>query len=304
VDRSSWRLGFGRGQVRGKLSVDAEQAQPSSGDVTAVAGQVGGRGRGSGEPGQPGGPAIRTVDLTLGYGQNTVLRDISIDFRPGAITALLGPTGSGKSTLLRTLNRMNDRITGYHRKGDVLLNGNSIWAPGTHPMALRRRVGMVFQRPNPFPMSIMDNVVAGVRASQRTARTELKAICEQNLRDVGLWDAVSARLKDSPFRLSGGQQQLLCLARALAVDPGVLLLDEPTSSLDPVATESIEALIRTLAPRLTVVIVTHNLAQARRVAHQTVFLNNGRMVEHGDTDQVFENPAQEETAQYVGGRFG
>jgi phosphate transport system ATP-binding protein len=286
------------------LSVDAEQAQPSSGDDMAVAGQVGDTGRGSGEPGRPGGPAISTVDLTLSYGENTVLRDISIDFRPGAITALLGPTGSGKSTLLRTLNRMNDRITGYHRKGDVLLDGHSIWAQGIHPMALRRRVGMLFQRPNPFPMSIMDNVVAGVRATQRTPRTELKEICEQNLRDVGLWDAVSARLKDSPFRLSGGQQQLLCLARALAVDPGVLLLDEPTSSLDPVATESIEALIRTLAPRLTVVIVTHNLAQARRVADQTVFLNKGRMVEHGDTDQVFENPAQEETANYVGGRFG
>jgi phosphate transport system ATP-binding protein len=286
------------------LSVDAEQAQPPSRDGMAVTGQVSGSRRGSGEPGQPGGPAISTVGLTLGYGENTVLRDISIDFRPGAITALLGPTGSGKSTLLRTLNRMNDKITGYRRKGDVLLDGHSIWAQGIHVMALRRRVGMLFQRPNPFPMSIMDNVVAGVRASERIPRAELRAICEKNLRDVGLWDAVSARLKDSPFRLSGGQQQLLCLARALAVDPGVLLLDEPTSSLDPVATESIETLIRTLAPRLTVVIVTHNLAQARRVAHQTVFLNKGRMVEHGATEQVFENPAQEETANYVGGRFG
>jgi phosphate transport system ATP-binding protein len=287
------------------LSVDAEQAQPSPGDGSAVTEQaVGQRPEATPPPGQPGGPAMDAVDLTLSYGDHTVLRDISLDFRPGAITALLGPTGSGKSTLLRTLNRMNDRITGYRRQGDVRLEGRSIWDPSVQPMALRRRVGMLFQRPNPFPMSIMDNVVAGVRAHQRTPRSELREICEQNLRDVGLWDAVSTRLKDSPFRLSGGQQQLLCLARALAVDPGVLLLDEPTSSLDPLATESIEALIRTLVPRLTVIIVTHNLAQARRVADDTVFLNKGRLVEHGETSQVFDHPTQEETAQYVGGRFG
>jgi len=286
------------------LSVDAEQAQPSSGDGTAVADQLGGKGPQPIQPGQPDGPGMSTVDLTLSYGDHTVLRNISVDFRPGAITALLGPTGSGKSTLLRTLNRMNDRITGYRRQGDVLLDGHSIWDSAIQPMALRRRVGMLFQRPNPFPMSIMENVVAGVVAYQRTPKARLREICEQNLRDVGLWDAVHARLKDSPFRLSGGQQQLLCLARALAVEPGVLLLDEPTSSLDPVATESIEALVKTLVPRLTVVIVTHNLAQARRIADDTVFLNKGRMVEHGSTVQVFEHSAQEETAQYVGGHFG
>jgi phosphate transport system ATP-binding protein len=153
-------------------------------------------------------------------------------------------------------------------------------------------------------MSIMDNVVAGARAHRLASRNGLKAIARQRLAEVGLWDAVGGRLKDSPFRLSGGQQQLLCLARALAIEPQVLLLDEPTSSLDPVATESIEALIRTLVPRLTVVIVTHNLAQARRVSDRTVFLNQGRLVEHGATQQVFENPAEEETAHYVGGRFG
>jgi phosphate transport system ATP-binding protein len=153
-------------------------------------------------------------------------------------------------------------------------------------------------------MSIMDNVLAGVRAHKMAPKATLRAIAEQRLRDVGLWDAVSARLKDSPFRLSGGQQQLLCLARALAIAPDVLLLDEPTSSLDPVATEWIEALVRTLVPRLTVIIVTHNLAQARRVADDTVFLNEGRMVEHGETRQLFENPAEEETARYVTGRFG
>jgi phosphate transport system ATP-binding protein len=247
---------------------------------------------------------MSAVKLTLGYGKNTVLRDVTLDFQPGKITALLGPTGSGKSTLLRTLNRMNDKITGYRRDGDVTLDGLSIWSPAVHPMALRRKVGMLFQRPNPFPMSIMDNVVAGVRAYQRVGRGELRRIAEQRLRAVGLWDAVSGRLGDSPFRLSGGQQQLLCLARAMAVNPGVLLLDEPTSSLDPITSESIEQLIRGLAPELTVVIVTHNLAQARRVAHRSVFLNRGRLVEQGDTDQIFGNPAEEETAQYVSGRFG
>jgi phosphate transport system ATP-binding protein len=274
------------------LSVDKELVEPAPGEKPVIPEQY------------AGGPSVRTVGLTLGYGDRTVLNDITIDFVPGAVTALLGPTGSGKSTLLRTLNRMNDKITGYQRHGDVLLEGQSIWAPGVHVMSLRRRVGMLFQRPNPFPMSILDNVVAGVKAHQRTSRTDLREIAEQQLRAVGLWDAVSTRLKDSPFRLSGGQQQLLCLARALAVEPSVLLLDEPTSSLDPLATESIEALVRQLVPEITVVIVTHNLAQARRVADRTVFLNKGRMVEHGETQQVFENPAEEETASYVGGRFG
>ena len=248
--------------------------------------------------------ALSARGLTLGFGANTVLTGVTTDFQPGKITALLGPTGSGKSTLLRTLNRMNDKVSGYRREGDVTLDGLSIWSPAIQPMALRRKVGMLFQRPNPFPMSIMDNVVAGVRAYQRVPRGTLREIAEQRLRAVGLWDAVSGRLNDSPFRLSGGQQQLLCLARALAVGPGVLLLDEPTSSLDPVTTESIEQLIRGLVPGLTVVIVTHNLAQARRVAHRSVFLNRGRLVEQGDTDQVFDNPAEDETAQYVGGRFG
>jgi phosphate transport system ATP-binding protein len=199
---------------------------------------------------------------------------------------------------------MNDKVTGYHHQGDVLLDGRSIWHAGMDLMSLRRKVGMLFQRPNPFPMSIMDNVVAGVKAHKLAPRNQLGQIAERRLRQVGLWDAVSTRLKDSPFRLSGGQQQLLCLARALAIGPEVLLLDEPTSSLDPVATESIEAMLRALVPRLTVIIVTHNLAQARRVSDHTIFLNRGRVVEHGDTTQVFENPVQEETANYVTGRFG
>ncbi|HSZ31074.1 MAG TPA: phosphate ABC transporter ATP-binding protein PstB [Pseudonocardiaceae bacterium] len=251
-----------------------------------------------------GAVAMTTVDLTLSFGKRAVLSDIGVDFSAGMVTALLGPTGSGKTTLLRTLNRMNDKVTGYHHDGDVLLDGRSIWNSGLELMTLRRKVGMLFQRPNPFPMSIMDNVIAGVKAHKMAPRAQLRDIAERRLRDVGLWDAVSTRLKDSPFRLSGGQQQLLCLARALAIDPDVLLLDEPTSSLDPVATESIEALLRTLVPDITVIIVTHNLAQARRVSDQTVFLNKGRLVEHGDTTQLFEHPKEEETAHYVTGRFG
>jgi len=250
------------------------------------------------------GTAIRAQDLTLGFGQRAVLSDITTNIQKGAITALIGPTGSGKSTLLRTLNRMNDKVIGYRHRGDVILDGRSIWHPSVDLMSLRRRVGMLFQRPNPFPMSIMDNVVAGVRAHKMASRGDLREIAKQRLSEVGLWEAVSGRLKDSPFRLSGGQQQLLCLARALAIRPEVLLLDEPTSSLDPLATESIETLIRELTPDITVVIVTHNLAQARRVADSTIFLYQGKMVEHGSTEQVFEHPAHEETAHYVSGRFG
>jgi phosphate transport system ATP-binding protein len=255
-------------------------------------------------PGASAETSLQAVDLTLGFGTRTVLSEITTNVQKGAITALIGPTGSGKSTLLRTFNRMNDKVTGYRHDGDVLLDGRSIWNPRVELMSLRRRVGMLFQRPNPFPMSIMDNVIAGVKAHKMAPRQDLRRICEQRLQEVGLWDAVSSRLKDSPFRLSGGQQQLLCLARALAVDPDILLLDEPTSSLDPMTTESIEALIRTLTPKITVVIVTHNLAQARRIADSTIFLYQGKMVEHGSTEQVFEHPAHEETAHYVGGRFG
>jgi phosphate transport system ATP-binding protein len=250
------------------------------------------------------GVALSAVDLTLSFGQRTILTGITADVRQGAVTALIGPTGSGKTTLLRTFNRMNDKVSGYKHSGDVMLDGRSIWHPGVELMTLRRKVGMLFQRPNPFPMSIMDNVTAGTRAHRMASRHALREVAEENLTAVGLWTAVKDRLKDSPFRLSGGQQQLLCLARALAIKPEILLLDEPTSALDPNATESIEALIRTLVPSLTVVIVTHNLAQAGRIADRTMFLNQGRLVEHGDARQVFEHPQHEETARYVQGRFG
>jgi phosphate transport system ATP-binding protein len=275
----------------------------SSAEVSHVATATGQAGTG-GNGVSADGVALSVHDLTLSFGDRAILSNLNVDIKRGAVTALIGPTGSGKTTLLRTFNRMNDKVSGYRHTGDVLLEGRSIWHPGLELMTLRRRVGMLFQRPNPFPMSIGENVTAGVRAHRMAPRTQLHAVAEEHLTSVGLWSAVKDRLKDSPFRLSGGQQQLLCLARALAIRPDVLLLDEPTSSLDPNATESIESLVRTLIPNLTVVIVTHNLAQAGRIADQTIFLNAGRLVEHGETKKVFENPAEEETANYVRGRFG
>jgi phosphate transport system ATP-binding protein len=250
--------------------------------------------------------AMAAVNLTLGFGAKTVLKDVSLGFSGRAVTAVLGPTGSGKTTLLRTLNRMNDKISGFRYSGDVLLDGSSIFN-SQDLMEFRRRVGMVFQRPNPFPMSIKDNVVAGVRAHKMVPRKDFNSVAEARLTEVGLWDAVKDRLGDSPFRLSGGQQQLLCLARALAVDPQVLLLDEPTSSLDPTTTDRIEDLIRWLANRLTIIMVTHDLAQAARIADRTAFFYDGRLVEEGLTEQLFVSPEHEETARYfspVSARLG
>jgi phosphate transport system ATP-binding protein len=248
-------------------------------------------------------PAIRAVNLTLSFGAETVLDEVSLDFPARAVTSLLGPTGSGKTTFLRTLNRMNDRVSGYRFSGDVLLGGQSIFT--SHDlMGFRRRVGMLFQRPNPFPMSIIDNVLAGVRAHKLLPRKEFKTVAQARLAEVGLWDAVKDRLGDSPFRLSGGQQQLLCLARALAVNPEVLLLDEPTSSLDPTTTEKIEQLIRSLANRLTVIMVTHDLAQAARIGDRTALFFGGRLIEEGPTEQLFLAPKHAETVRYVSGLFG
>jgi phosphate transport system ATP-binding protein len=199
---------------------------------------------------------------------------------------------------------MNDKVIGFRYAGDVTLEGDSIWGPSQNLLSLRRRVGMLFQRPNPFPMSIKDNVVAGVKAHQIAKGKQLDVVCEERLRQVGLWDAVKDRLNDSPFRLSGGQQQLLCLARALAVGPEVLLLDEPTSALDPISTEWVEELLRQLTPALTLIIVTHNLGQARRASHNTMFLYQGELVEHGPTEDVFERPKELRTEHYVNGRMG
>jgi phosphate transport system ATP-binding protein len=247
---------------------------------------------------------MHSKQLTLGFDGRTVLSDVNMSFSRGTITALIGPTGSGKSTFLRTLNRMNDRVTGFSRQGDVTFDDESLWAASVDLLTLRRRVGMLFQRPNPFPMSIRDNVVAGVKAHRIAKGKQLNVVAEQRLREVGLWDAVKDRLNDSPFRLSGGQQQLLCLARALAVGPEVLLLDEPTSALDPISTELVEDLLRALAPALTLIVVTHNLGQARRLSHTTMFFYQGALIEHGATESLFENPVAPETERYVSGRIG
>jgi phosphate transport system ATP-binding protein len=247
---------------------------------------------------------VHSNGLSLSFGQKRILSDIHISFRRGTITALIGPTGCGKSTFLRTINRMNDKVAGFKFDGDVTLEGESIWAAKQDLLSLRRRVGMLFQRPNPFPMSIRDNVVAGVKAHQIAKGKQLDVVAEERLRQVGLWDAVKDRMNDSPFRLSGGQQQLLCLARALAVGPEVLLLDEPTSALDPISTELVEGLLRQLTPALTLIFVTHNLGQARRASDNTMFLYEGELVEHGPTQDVFERPKEARTEHYVNGRMG
>jgi phosphate transport system ATP-binding protein len=247
---------------------------------------------------------MRSHNLTLGFSGRAVLSDINVAIKRGRITALIGPTGSGKSTFLRTLNRMNDRVVGFQREGDVTYDNESLWAPSVDLLTLRRRVGMLFQRPNPFPMSIKDNVVAGVKAHRIAKGKQLDVVCERRLSEVGLWDAVKDRQNDSPFRLSGGQQQLLCLARALAVGPDVLLLDEPTSSLDPITTEAIEDLMKTLTPALSLIVVTHNLGQAMRISDNTMFFYQGALVEYGATDDLFSRPSHPDTERYVTGRMG
>ncbi len=247
---------------------------------------------------------ITTEGLNLKFSETTILSGVTMGFDRGTITALIGPTGSGKSTFLRTLNRMNDKVFGFRHEGDVTLDGESIWAPQQDLLTIRRRVGMLFQRPNPFPMSIPDNVVAGAKAHGIARGKQLDVVAEMRLREVGLWDAVKDRLGDSPYRLSGGQQQLLCLARALAVGPEVLLLDEPTSALDPISTEAVESLLREMTPALTLIVVTHNLGQARRISDQTMFFFDGHLVEHGATAELFTSPRERDTDRYVNGLMG
>lgn len=248
---------------------------------------------------------IETDRVTAMYGKFTAVKGVSLRFAANQVHALIGPSGCGKSTFLRTLNRMHEMSPGGWITGQVLLDGQDIYAPGVNAMHLRRRVGMVFQKPTPFPtMSIFDNVAAGVRVSGRRSRSELSEIVERSLRQAVLWDEVKDRLHRSALALSGGQQQRLCIARTLAPQPEVLLLDEPTASLDPRGTQLIEELLFELRTNFTIVIVTHNLHQAARVSDTTTFLYLGTMVEHGPTKELFTTPTNEQTEAYITGRFG
>ena len=242
--------------------------------------------------------------VTCRYDGSVAARDVTMDIRSLGVTAFIGPSGCGKSTVLRCLNRMNDVVPGFSLTGQVLLDGEDIYIPTTDPVMIRRRVGMVFQRSNPFPASILDNVTYGMRLNSPCSRADLEVKGEEALRAAGLWDEVKDRLDTTASMLSGGQQQRLCIARALAVEPEVLLFDEPASALDPISTERVEELVLELGKKLTVVIVTHNLQQASRVADWTAFFLLGRLVEYAPTVELFTNPRDPQTEAYVSGRFG
>ncbi|MDR2527796.1 MAG: phosphate ABC transporter ATP-binding protein PstB [Synergistaceae bacterium] len=247
---------------------------------------------------------VRTKDLNLHYGENHVLKSVTFDIARGSVTAFIGPSGCGKSSYLRCLNRMNDFIPGARVDGCILIDGTDIYAPGVDVIALRRRVGMVFQKPNPFPMSIYENVAYGPRLFGVRDRETLDDIVRSSLEGAALWGEVKDKLNTSGAGLSGGQQQRLCIARAIATRPELLLMDEPTSALDPLSTSRVEELIRELKSRFTVAIVTHNMQQAARVSDQTAFFLLGELVEHGATAHIFTAPDHKRTEDYITGRFG
>lgn len=247
---------------------------------------------------------ISVKNLDLWYGSTQALKGISLEIPSTSITALIGPSGCGKSTFLKTLNRMNDLVPGVKISGRVLYQGQDIYGPGVNVNQLRRQVGMVFQKPNPFPMSIYDNVAYGPRTHGITSRHRLDEIVEQSLRSAAIWDETRDRLKKSALGLSGGQQQRLCIARALAVEPQVLLMDEPTSALDPISTAKIEELAAELKKQYTIVMVTHNMQQAARLSDQTAFFLMGELVEYGSTSFLFSQPEDSRTRDYITGRFG
>jgi phosphate transport system ATP-binding protein len=262
-------------------------------------------------PARPVGPfpanvkaRMETRGLSFFYGANQALYDVSVGIPEKSVTAFIGPSGCGKSTFLRCLNRMNDIIPETRVEGEVLLDGSDIYGSGTDVVDLRRRVGMVFQKSNPFPKSIFENVAYGLKINGLCRRSELPELVEKALRASALWDEVKERLHTSALGLSGGQQQRLCIARALAVEPEVLLMDEPASALDPIATQKIEELIYDLKRDYTIAIVTHNMQQAARVSEYTAFFMLGRLVEHDRTDKIFTNPGQKITEDYITGRFG
>jgi phosphate transport system ATP-binding protein len=251
------------------------------------------------------GPVIDVKNLNFYYGTKKALDGITLGIAPNLVTAFIGPSGCGKSTFLRTLNRMNDIIPGTRVEGTVRIGGRDVYGPGTDVVALRRNVGMVFQKSNPFPKSIFENVAYGLRINGLfRGRSDLEARVEESLRQAAIWDEVKDRLQESALALSGGQQQRLCIARALAVKPEILLMDEPASALDPIATQRIEELIYQLKSHYTIVIVTHNMQQAARVSDFTAFFWLGKLIEYGATDRVFTSPSEKLTEDYVTGRFG
>jgi phosphate transport system ATP-binding protein len=247
---------------------------------------------------------VSCQDFSFFYGGNQAVKDVTLDFPSYQVTAIIGPSGCGKSTMLRSINRMNDLIPGGRTSGSLIFDGQDIYGPRLDVVTLRRRIGMVFQKPNPFPKSILNNIAYGRRLHEHMGKGELQAIVETSLQRAGLWDEVKDRLEDNALSLSGGQQQRLCIARALAVDPEILLMDEPTSALDPRATARIEDLIAELRGRYSIIIVTHNMQQAARVSDFTAFLYEGVLVEFGKTAQIFTKPREKQTEDYMTGRFG
>lgn len=249
-------------------------------------------------------PILQVKDLDLWYGAHQALHSVSMDIPEKSITSFIGPSGCGKSTFLKTLNRMNDLVPGVKITGQVRYRGEDIYAPGTDVCRLRREIGMVFQKPNPFPMSIYDNIAYGPRTHGIRSKARLDELVERSLRGAAIWDEVKDRLKKNALGLSGGQQQRLCIARALAVEPAVLLMDEPTSALDPISTSRIEELTMELKERYTIVIVTHNMQQAVRISDRTAFFLLGELVECGETETLFSTPRDKRTEDYITGRFG
>ena len=248
---------------------------------------------------------IQVKDFSFYYNANAkVLHDLNLDIPERQVTSFIGPSGCGKSTLLRNMNRMNDLIDGVRHEGDITVAGHSIYDPLLEVIALRKRIGMVFQKSNPFPKSIYENVIYALRVAGRNNKAELDEVVEQSLKGAALWDEVKDRLHESAFGLSGGQQQRLCIARAIANRPEILLMDEPCSALDPIATAKVEELIHGLKTEFTIVIVTHNMQQAARVSDRTAFFYLGKLIEYDVTERIFQNPANEQTEAYVAGRFG
>ena len=247
---------------------------------------------------------IETRNVNFYYGDFKALTDITMPFQRNRVTALIGPSGCGKSTLLRLLNRMNDLITGTRVEGEIIFDGNNIYAPDIDPVDVRRRIGMVFQKPNPFPKSILNNITYGPRLSGTKGKADLETLVEHSLRQASLWDEVKDILHQSAMMLSGGQQQRLCIARALAMKPEVLLMDEPTSALDPISTAKIEELIEELKKEYTIIIVTHNMQQAARISDFTGFFYIGKLIEYNSTEKLFTTPAVKQTEDYITGRFG